>query len=86
MLSSFMQTRKQLESWGRVVPALKRVGEAWVNQHSDIRLYVCVCVLYMYIPGTLLTQIVKRHQALKQAFYLNGCFNVLPMDSHSYPH
>ena len=40
MLSSFMQMRKQEESWGRQVPALKRVGEACVNQRSDMRLYV----------------------------------------------
>ena len=28
MLSSFMDRRKQDESWGRQVPALKRVGDA----------------------------------------------------------
>jgi hypothetical protein len=37
MLSPLAQTRKQLESWGRGVPALKRVGLAWVNQRSDRR-------------------------------------------------
>jgi hypothetical protein len=35
--SFFMHTRKQEDSWGRGVPLLNRVGEAWVNQRSDIR-------------------------------------------------
>lgn len=34
MLSPLLQMRKQLLSWGRGVPALKRVGEACVNQRS----------------------------------------------------
>lgn len=29
-----------LDSWGLVVPALNRVGEAWVNHFSESRLYV----------------------------------------------
>ena len=29
-----------LDSWGLLVPALNRVGEAWVNHFSDSRLYV----------------------------------------------
>jgi hypothetical protein len=40
MESFFMQTRKQEESWGRGVPALNSVGEAWVNQRWDSRWYV----------------------------------------------
>jgi hypothetical protein len=31
MESSFMVRRKQEESWGLGVPALKRVGVAWVK-------------------------------------------------------
>lgn len=34
MLSPLLQMRKQLLSWGRGVPALNSVGEAWVNQRS----------------------------------------------------
>ena len=37
MLSFFMHTRKQEESWGRGVPALNSVGEACVNQRSESR-------------------------------------------------
>jgi hypothetical protein len=33
--SDFMATRKQEDSWGRGVPALKSVGEACVNQRSE---------------------------------------------------
>ena len=33
-VSTFMATRKQLLSWGLGVPALNRVGEAWVNHRS----------------------------------------------------
>ena len=40
MLSPFMQMRKQLLSWGRGVPALNRVGDAWVNHRSLSRWYV----------------------------------------------
>ena len=40
ILSSFMVKRKQEESCGWQVPALKRVGEAWVNHFSERRLYV----------------------------------------------
>ena len=40
MLSSAIESRKQLDSWGLHVPALKRVGDAWVNQRSDIKSYV----------------------------------------------
>ena len=40
MLSSFIATRKQLLSCGRGVPALKSVGDACVNQRSDMSLYV----------------------------------------------
>ncbi len=35
-----MHTRKHEESWGRGVPALNSVGEAWVNQRWDSRWYV----------------------------------------------
>ena len=41
MLSSVICSKKQLESCGRLVPALNSVGEACVNHRSDIRLYVC---------------------------------------------
>ena len=34
MLSSFIVRRKHEESWGLGVPALKRVGDAWVNHFS----------------------------------------------------
>mgnify|MGYP001806821524 CR=1 FL=1 len=52
MESSRMASRKQLLSWGRGVPPLNSVGEAWVNQRSDMAWYVvmadsmssCVCV------------------------------------------
>ncbi len=40
MLSSRMHTRKQLLSWGRGVPPLNSVGEACVNQRSDMAWYV----------------------------------------------
>ena len=35
-----MVKRKQLDSCGRGVAALNKVGEAWVNNFSDIILYV----------------------------------------------
>ena len=37
MLSSVIVSRKQLDSCGRRVPALNSVGDACVNQRSDIR-------------------------------------------------
>ena len=40
ILSLFMQMRKQEDSWGLGVPALKRVGEACVNQRSLNKWYV----------------------------------------------
>jgi len=42
MLSSFMVSKKQEDICGFGVPELKSVGVAWVNQPSDIRLYVLI--------------------------------------------
>ena len=42
MLSADMVSRKQLLSWLRGVPELKSVGDACVNQPSDMRSYVCI--------------------------------------------
>ena len=42
MLSSFIVRRKQEESCGRGVPALKSVGEACVNQRSESMWYVSI--------------------------------------------
>jgi hypothetical protein len=44
MLSLFMQMRKQEDSCGLGVPALKRVGEACVNQRSLSRWYVLIAL------------------------------------------
>jgi len=38
--SPLAHTRKHEDSCGRGVPALKRVGEAWVNQRSLSSVYV----------------------------------------------
>ena len=38
--SSLIVSRKQLDSCGRIVPALNSVGDACVNHFSDSRLYV----------------------------------------------
>ena len=38
MLSSFICSRKQEDSCGLGVPALKRVGVAWVNQRSLMKI------------------------------------------------
>jgi hypothetical protein len=46
-----MQTRKQEESWGRGVPALKSVGEAWVNQRCDSRWYVSTAAVQEQYRG-----------------------------------
>jgi hypothetical protein len=40
--SSILGNKKQEDSCGLEVPALKRVGEACVNHRSDINLYVYV--------------------------------------------
>ena len=40
ILSSFMVSRKHDDIWLLGVPELKRVGEAWVNQPSDMWSYV----------------------------------------------
>lgn len=41
-----------LDSWGLLVPALKSVGEAWVNHFSDSRLYVSMAasMSVLWIP------------------------------------
>jgi hypothetical protein len=37
MLSSFMQSKKQLDIWGRGQPLLNKVGVAWVKSFWDMR-------------------------------------------------
>ena len=38
MESSFICSKKQLDIWGLGVPALNKVGVAWVNSPLDIML------------------------------------------------
>ena len=59
MLSFFMQMRKQDESCGRGVPALKRVGDACVNHLCDRRWYVSMAasMFSLWIPTETLMSI-----------------------------
>lgn len=56
-----------LESCGRLVPALKRVGEAWVNHLSERRLYVSIAasISSSWIPTDTLINICCGLSATK---------------------
>ena len=65
-----------LESCGRLVPALKRVGEAWVNHFSERRLYVSIAasISSLWIPTDTLINICCGLSATKNKgnFHMMG--------------